>query len=134
MSAPFADTHYYIALLNPNDTTHERARKLSGALHGGHATTMWVLVELANFLSAPRQREAFLRLYDRLRNNAKVMILPATPSRVDLAIDLYRRRPDKAWSLTDCMSFVVMREHGLTDALTADHHFAQAGCNALLAQ
>jgi hypothetical protein len=49
------------------------------------------------------------------------------------ALDLYARRPDKGWSLTDCTSFVVMQRDGLTDALTGDHHFAQAGFVPLLA-
>jgi predicted nucleic acid-binding protein len=44
----------------------------------------------------------------------------------------YESRPDKAWSLTDCISFVVMNQHGLTEALTGDHHFEQAGFTALL--
>jgi uncharacterized protein len=47
-------------------------------------------------------------------------------------LDLYRDRPDKAWSLTDCISFVVMADKGIRDALTADHHFEQAGFVALL--
>jgi predicted nucleic acid-binding protein len=50
----------------------------------------------------------------------------------DAGLELYSRRPDKEWSLTDCISFVVMEEHGLTEALTTDHHFEQAGFTALL--
>jgi len=133
MTPPFADTHYYIALLNPSDSAHERAKILSDTLHGGHVTTMWVLAELANTLSVPRQRDVFIRLYDRLRDNPKIVIIPATQALVDRAVELYRHRPDKAWSLTDCTSFVVMREQGITDALTADHHFEQAGFHSLLA-
>jgi predicted nucleic acid-binding protein len=45
---------------------------------------------------------------------------------------LYHLRPDKQWSLTDCISFLVMSEEGITEALTADHHFEQAGFVALL--
>jgi predicted nucleic acid-binding protein len=50
----------------------------------------------------------------------------------DMAFTLYGNRPDKSWSLTDCASFVVMRERGLTEALTTDEHFRQAGFRALL--
>lgn len=67
-----------------------------------------------------------------LRADRRVRILTAEQSLLDRAIDLYQRRPDKDWSLTDCTSFVVMEEERITDALTADHHFEQAGFRALL--
>ena len=66
------------------------------------------------------------------------LILPARSFRqtrqdlFDAGVELYVRRPDKAWSLTDCISFVVMREHGMNEALTGDRHFEQAGFIALL--
>jgi len=47
-------------------------------------------------------------------------------------MELFRNRPDKAWSLADCTSFVVMADHHLAEALTCDPHFAQAGFRALL--
>ena len=59
-------------------------------------------------------------------------ILPPTLELFEAGCDLYEQRPDKEWSLTDCISFVVMHNHGLTDALTADRHFQQAGFQALL--
>jgi predicted nucleic acid-binding protein len=50
----------------------------------------------------------------------------------DAGIELYRLRPDKDWSLTDCISFVVMAKRGISAALPADRHFEQAGFTALL--
>jgi predicted nucleic acid-binding protein len=61
-------------------------------------------------------------------------VVAASNSNFQLGSDLYNNRPDKAWSLTDCISFVVMQEHGISEALTGDHHFEQAGFVALLAE
>jgi predicted nucleic acid-binding protein len=61
------------------------------------------------------------------------VILPATPEWVARGLSLYGQRLDKHWSVIDCVSFEMMRDHGLTEALTADHHFTQAGFQALLA-
>ena len=96
-------------------------------------TTAWVLAEVADALAAPDSRSLFLALYDRLRGNPNVTIVPPTLELFEQGIDFYARRPDKAWSLTDCISFLVMRRYGLTDALTGDHHFEQAGFRAILA-
>jgi hypothetical protein len=67
-----------------------------------------------------------------LRADPDVELIPPDPALFELGIDLYSRRPDKAWSLTDCISFVVMTQRQITDALTGDHHFEQAGFRALL--
>jgi hypothetical protein len=73
-----------------------------------------------------------VKFYDRLRARSDVVIVPADSSVFDAGMALYRRRTDKEWSLTDCISFVVMQRDGLTEALTGDHHFEQAGFTALL--
>jgi hypothetical protein len=72
-------------------------------------------------------------MFQSLRFNPFVSIIPPSQEVFDLGLDLYAQRPDKDWSLTDCISFIVMRQHGLTDALTGDRHFQQAGFKALLA-
>jgi hypothetical protein len=59
-------------------------------------------------------------------------MIPATQELFDRGVALYESRPDKEWSLTDCISFVVMADHGITEALTGDRHFEQAGFVALL--
>lgn len=78
-------------------------------------------------------RAAFLRLVDNLKSNPLCLIVPASQLLFDQGLALYADRPDKEWSLTDCISFVVMREQGLSEALTGDRHFEQAGFRALLA-
>jgi predicted nucleic acid-binding protein len=67
-----------------------------------------------------------------VRADPYYVMVPASQELLDRGVTLYRQRPDKDWSLTDCISFVVMRERGITEALTADHHFEQAGFVALL--
>jgi len=75
----------------------------------------------------------FLDLMDGLRSDPKTYVAPARTTLFNDGLQLYTTRQDKDWSLTDCISFVVMGEYGLTEALTGDRHFQQAGFNALLA-
>lgn len=92
----------------------------------------WVLSEVADALSAPVQRPIFLRLIYSLESDANTTIVPPSSELFRAGISLFSQRPDKYWSLTDCISFVVMQEFGLTAALTADRHFRQAGFKTLL--
>jgi predicted nucleic acid-binding protein len=133
MTTYFADTFYFLALLNRDDAAHRRAAAIAAQLPGPLVTTAWVLTEVADAMAAPANRPAFLNLLAILRSNPAVEIVPADAALFDQGVDLYSRRPDKEWSLTDCISFNVMTQHGLTEALTADHHFEQAGFRAVLA-
>ncbi len=131
MKRVFADTSYFIALIAPNDAAHQRASALSGQPMR-LVVTAWVMTELAAFLSAPANRGLFSTLLASLRASAEVEFVDASAELFDRGAALYAARPDKAWSLVDCISFVVMNERSLTDALTTDHHFVQAGFNAML--
>lgn len=95
-------------------------------------TTAWVVTELADGLCKAGTRPIFVRLLALLQTDTQVTIVPADQGLMDRGLALYVSRPDKDWSLTDCISFVVMQERSITDALTADHHFEQAGFVALL--
>ena len=132
MRTTFADTFFYLALANEDDLAHERAVAVSGTQRGRFVTTTWVLTEVADALCAPPQRHTFTALLAALRSDPLTEIVPADETLFDRGADLYARRPDKSWSLTDCTSFVVMTERGLTEALTGDRHFEQAGFRALL--
>jgi predicted nucleic acid-binding protein len=132
MTAVFADTFYFLALLNPRDQAHARAVAAAPALQAMLVTTAWVLTELADAMSAPANRLEFIATLDDLRNHPQVKILPPDPALVDDGVQLFASRPDKDWSLTDCISFVVMHKEGIAEALTGDHHFEQAGFQALL--
>jgi uncharacterized protein len=135
MSEVFLDTAYAIALSSPNDLFHQRAILLAEQLETAGArlvTTCAVLLEIGNALSKQRYRPAALRLLDALETDPNVEIIPISKQLYDRAHQLYCERSDKEWGLTDCLSFVVMRERGLTEALTTDQHFLQAGFLALM--
>ncbi|HUT10033.1 MAG TPA: PIN domain-containing protein [Thermoguttaceae bacterium] len=132
MMAVFADTSYYIALTNPRDEHHAAANACTESLDTTLVTTAWVLVELANSLSRGKNRAAFLALLGDLETDDRVTIVPPTSETFRRGIDLYARRSDKEWSLTDCISFLVMEQLRITDALTTDYHFEQAGFRLLL--
>lgn len=127
-----ADTSYFLGLLYPRDHLHEQALTQSKRQEIRLITTTWVLMEVANAMSAPLDRQIFVEFMRCFSRAAKARILPANEDWFAHGFDLYRRRPDKAWSLTDCISFLVMWELGIDEALTADHHFAQAGFRVLL--
>ena len=132
MRTVFADTSFYLAILNPEDAKHAAA---GGWIQDESlivVVTEFVLIELGNFLSKLRQRDLLGGLVQYLRNNPHTTVVPLSTALFDAGLDLYSRRPDKDWSLTDCTSFVVMKDRGLTEALTTDHHFEQAGFKALL--
>jgi uncharacterized protein len=132
MTTRFADAFYFLALLNPGDAAHSAALRLAREGRGTIVTTAWVLTEVADAMAAPANRPLVLRLIEGFRTLKTVEVVPSEPALFDRGLDLYSRRLDKAWSLTDCISFVVMTERGLTEALTGDHHFEQAGFRALL--
>jgi len=129
----FADTAYFIALLNGDDAAHERALRFSRQHFREIVVTEFVLLELADAFSRPPDRADFLVMDEFVRQTSAYRVIPATSELLQRGRDLFTARPDKAWSLTDCISFAVMQEHGLTEALTTDHHFTQAGFHALLA-
>lgn len=95
-------------------------------------TTEFVLPELGNFLAGSRHRSRYRPFIQRLREGNDTRIVPASSELLDRGLGLFSQRGDKSWSMTDCTSFVVTHEDGLTDAVTADHHFEQAGFTTLL--
>lgn len=132
MKRIFADTFYFIALLSPDDKDHQRAVDFSDGFVGQMVTTDWIITELADGMAKPASRQRFIQFLDMLRHDPDIHIVSLDRELQEAGLELYRRRPDKDWSLTDCISFVVMQREGLTEALTGDHDFAQAGFIALL--
>jgi uncharacterized protein len=114
------------------DEGHERAVKALENLRRDLYTTTWILTELGDALAAQGTRGTFVAFLEFVRSNPQIIVVPTTDAVFSLGVELYRRRPDKAWSLTDCISFAVMEQNGITEALTGDHHFEQAGFVALL--
>jgi len=135
MNRVFLDTSYAVALSATTDENHARAVELADELEtsGTHfITTRAILLEIGNALSKVRHRSAAIRLLTALENDPKVEIVGASDELYRRAFEIFSDRVDKEWGLIDCMSFVVMNDEGINDALTADNHFRQAGFHVLL--
>lgn len=131
----FLDTSYAIALASPKDAYHARAEALADQLEQNRTrlvTTRAVLLEIGGALARQRYRSASVTLLDSMERDSSIEIIPLSESLYARALQLYRDRLDKEWGLTDCISFLVMQDRGLTEALTTDDHFRQAGFRALL--
>jgi len=133
MKAVFADTYFYLALLNRRDAAHARVVRVMRELAAPVVTTAWVMAEVADAMASPMHRVGFSRFFDALGQDPNVTTIPASDELFLRGMRLYAERPDKERSLTDCISFTVMQDEGLSDVLTADHHFEQAGFRPLLA-
>ncbi len=136
MRVVFADTSYWIAIINPRDGFRRQAKMSASRLGADDriVTSEMVLVEVLNAVadSGDHIRGAAVKVVQRLALNAKIDLVPQTQELFRGAFALYRERPDKSWSLTDCASFVIMDERKITEALTHDRHFEQNGYRALL--
>jgi predicted nucleic acid-binding protein len=130
MRTVFADTFFFLARLNRLDSAHARAVAFSRGEQAIHVATAWVVTEVADALA--RNRDLFARLHNDVLNNPVFRYIPADEDLLTAGIEYYNFYSDKEWTLTDCISFVVMNNEQIQDALTADHHFEQAGFNALL--
>lgn len=131
MNEVFADTFYLLALINPGDRHHAEAIRLTGAMRGRFVTTSAVLIELADALSRPGARAVVHRFLANLRADPNWDVIEISPDWFTRGLGLFAQRDDKSWSLTDCISFEVMKARGIAEALTGDHHFAQAGFRKL---
>lgn len=129
----FADTYAFIAWLNAKDADHVRVGAYFDNPSGRFVTTEWVLLEVADAFSTPPARSTVVRFLRTVRTHPLFEVVPYDTTVFRAGFDLFAARPDKAWSLTDCISFAVMTARGLTDALTADRHFTQAGLRAVFA-
>ena len=131
MNAVFADTFFYLALLDDTEPDHGRAlaeSKISRLI----VTTEFVLLELGNACARAEDHADFLALVAGMRASPRVKIIPLASELFNRGLARMRERNDKDWSLTDCISFVVMEDEGIHEALTGDQHFEQAGFKALL--
>jgi predicted nucleic acid-binding protein len=135
MANVFLDTAYAIALSTHTDQFHVSAVQLSEQLEASKTqmvTTRAVLLEIGNALSKVRYRLAAVSLLQAIETDSSVEIVPLSEELYANAFSLFCARPDKEWGLVDCISFVVMQERGIIDALTTDEHFRQMGFRPLL--
>ena len=134
-SKVFVDTSFFIALLNSNDADHARALQVQKRLAetgSQKVTSEYVLMELGDGLSRLRFRHLAVKLIALIQADPSIEIIPASTDWFDLALSLFENRTDKEWGLTDCSSFAIMQHTEIDVALTADHHFQQAGYRALM--
>ena len=135
MRQVFADTAYWVALVNRQDGLHESAVDFCSELSSSRiVTSEVVLVEVLNYFSgmSSELRLAASALVHRLDVSSWHRVIPQTSRQFREAVRLYERRPDKEWSLTDCASILIMQAEGIDEVLSHDIHFVQAGFKALL--
>jgi predicted nucleic acid-binding protein len=131
----FLDAGFIIASSNSRDQHYRQARDMDVKLLEAREiwTTDAVLLEIAASLARPPQRNTAVDIWDLFHGgDSRYRSVESSAPQLLEAMDLYRSRQDKEWSLMDCLSFIVMEREGLVDALTADQHFEQAGFRALL--
>ena len=131
----FVDSAQYIAFLKEDDDLHEAAAEAAKLLTDVPlVTTEGILVEVLNFLAkfGTHHRRLAVALVDTLRSEPDVIIEPQTTALLSDGIDLYRRREDKTYTVTDCMSMIACRWHGIREVATHDRHFEQEGFTILL--
>ena len=130
-SSVFADTSFYLALMRSEDSAHARAKAEAHAQELV-LTTEFIVLELGNACSRASDHRDFLKLLDGMRKSGRVTVVPLDSHLLERGLKRTAERADKDWSLTDCISFVVMEDMGISSALTTDRHFEQAGFRAIL--
>jgi len=134
MKSVFADSHYWIAIVKPDDQWAEAAKWAKKSL--GEVlivTTDEVLTEfLAALSSGEHMRRQAAKMVRLILENPNVKVIPQTRESFLKGLTFYETRSDKEYSLTDCISMNVMRTESLVEALTNDHHFEQEGYTVLI--
>jgi len=131
----FLDTAFVLALASPADQYNGKARELSRQIKQGGVslvTTRAILIEIGDAMAGQRRRKAGMTMLESLEEDDNLEIIPNNEELYSKAFDLFVSRSDKEWGMTDCISFVVMDEQGIREALTTDIHFKQAGFVALM--
>lgn len=130
----FVDTSFLLAVLNPRDTLHPHAQAWAAVITEPLLVTEYVLWEFINALSMPTDRPKVHAALQEIQTAPDWEWVSASPALFSAGVQLHSERGDKAWSLTDCISFLMMPQRHIYQALTYDHHFEQAGYQALLRQ
>ena len=132
MNTTFVDTSFFLALPFKNDALNKKALAWQKVLRGPFVTTDFVLLEFADGACEAGLRKSAQAIINYARTEKSMTVVPLDKRWMEIGYKLFCQHQDKDWGLTDCISFQVMREMGITDALTHDHHFEQAGFRALL--
>ena len=134
MRQVFADTLYWIAIAHPKDQwkapANEAKQKPGDVII---VTTDEVLSEFATALAkAPDLRKTAVRMVRAILDNPNVKVIPQTRDGFLKGLQRYENRPDKHYSLTDCVSMNVIESKGIREVLAHDHHFQQEGFTVLI--
>jgi uncharacterized protein len=133
MTPVFVDTSFWVALINPVDQLHAKATELRRRLSGSSfVTSELVLIEVLNYFASLRSRSLAAATVRDIVEDHSVEVVPYTRDAFLAGFALYEARPDKGYSVTDCVSMLAMRERGISEVLTHDHHFEQEGFAILL--
>jgi uncharacterized protein len=132
MRRVFADTSFYQALLNRKDDWHGAAENLLEGFRGVIVTTDYVLIELGALMARGDARAVYVGFFEQVRSDPETELVSASADLLNEGLTLFAARPDKEWSLTDCISFALMQKEDIQEALASDHHFEQAGFKLLL--
>ncbi len=134
MKLVFADTVYWVALINPNDEWRNQARSATTLLTDAQIiTTDSILIEVLNFFAehGDEARRKAVSVVEQLLINPIIEVVPQTHDNFLAGLTFYKARADKGYSLTDCVSMITMRERNITEVLTHDRHFGQEGFTVL---
>ena len=135
MRKVFTDTSGWLAIVIKSDFLHEKAVEVySGLLNSesNFVTHDAVLLEIGNSLSKTKGREIAVKLKENIENSNRIELVSLSSEIIEVGWKLYAERSDKDWGIVDCISFIVMQRQNITEALTADKHFEQAGFIKLL--
>ena len=131
----FVDTGYVIALVSPRDRYHGAAVEWAARIKRENMlllTSRAVQLEFGAALARPPWRSVAVQLQEEMERDPEIEVAPLSEALFQTAFALFRSREDKGWSMTDCVSFTLMRERAIAAALSTDAHFVQAGFDAVL--
>jgi predicted nucleic acid-binding protein len=132
----FVDTSGFYSLLVRRDDRHQQASdflRQARLCKRRFITTDYVLDETATLLKARSCGHLVPVLLETVFSSAACTVHWTDADRFRTTCDFFLKHEDQAWSFTDCLSFVVMKDQRLRDSLTKDSHFREAGFQPLLA-
>lgn len=135
MKLVFADTNYWVALINPNDQWRGRAHSAQALLRDVRlVTTDVILLEVLNFFAEHGEEARFraVTATEEILANPDTEVVRHSHEGFLTGLAFYKARTDRGYSLTDCISMNAMRERSISEVLTHDHHFEQEGFTLLL--
>ena len=135
MKKVFADTSGWLEIVGKSDSLHEKAVQIYMELLASDCnfvTHEGILLEIGNSLSKAKTRNVALKLKESIEKSSRIKLVALSPELIDAGWKLDAERNDKDWGIMDCISFVLMNDLRISEALTADRHFKQAGFIKLL--